>query len=557
MPKPASKNSAGRRRSSKSHVRSAAQGAESPPSATGDAVASSVDAKVSGRYIAALLAILLLAAGVRSFGIDRNGLWLDEVWTLALTAGNDFEAGLPINTIIEPPASRVTGLADAVPWWRVAGEMGTHVTHPPLYYVLLRIWREAFGEGDIAARMMSVFFSLVAVLLVYDVGRLLFGRSAGLWAALLMAIAPPQVLFAQEARNYTIQLALALAAASALLRIERAGASWPGLLGLCAALLALVMSHYFALGAAIALAIYAAVNLRGRTRWLALGAMAAAALLFLLIWGPAMWQQRQAFAVNAGYNAWLYDTAPGRPLRALADLMLIPARLLGVSGAPWLAIGYIAAAAYALPLLLWRRRRELLLPWLWLACILGVLLVLDVMRSSRHLEHVRYALLAGPGLYLLIAGMLAHLPRWQHIPPALATLVCIAALPAAWHEADLLAEDWRGAAAYIRANAQSGDVVVLSSESAVPYYSNIAYLGLSHYLGSMPGPFVLAQERPSPLLLAQLRQRSSGGRTIWLVTVPAELDPNAVLPGVAFRERGDFVPVVLIWRGAWASSPPP
>lgn len=555
MAKPAPTDSAGPG-SRKSPVRPDAQGAVSLPSRKSDAVDSSSDAERSRRYITGLLAILLIAAGVRIFGIDRNGLWLDELWTLALTAGRDFEAGLPINKIIEPPAPRVTGLDDAVPWWRVAGDMGTHVTHPPLYYVLLRIWREAFGEADISARMMSVFFSLAAVLLIYDVGRMLFGRSAGLWAALLMAIAPPQVLFAQEARNYTIQLAFALAAASALLRIERGGATWARLAGLSAALLALVMSHYFAVGAAIALAIYAAVSLRGRTRWLTLGAVAAAAVLFLLVWAPSMWQQRHAFAVNAGYNAWLYDTTPGRPLRALADVLLIPARLLGISGAPWLAIGYVAAAFYALPLLVWRRRRSLLLPWLWLAGTVGVLLALDLSRSSRHLEHVRYALLAGPALYLLIAGMLAHLPRWQHLPPALATLLCIAALPSAWHQADLLAEDWRGAATYIRANARSGDVIVLSSESAVPYYSNIAYLGLCHYLGEMPGPFVLAQQRPAPDLLAELRQRSAG-RTIWLVTVPADLDPNAVLPGASFRERGDFLPVVLIWRGAWTSPPAP
>jgi uncharacterized membrane protein len=106
--------------------------------------------------------------------------------------------------------------------------------------------------------------SLAAVALMFIVVRELSGETAALWAALLMALAGPQVQYAQEARNYAMLLVEGLGAAAALVLIERRGPTRWRELALVVCLLAMTLTHYFALGTILSLAIYAAVRLRGR-----------------------------------------------------------------------------------------------------------------------------------------------------------------------------------------------------------------------------------------------------------------------------------------------------
>ena len=98
--------------------------------------------------------------------------------------------------------------------------------------------------------------------------------------------------------------------------------TWRRLAGLCALTLALILSHYFALGAAIGLGLYALIRLRGSARWKTLGAMAASAVLFVLLWGRNMRIQGPKYRVGFQENFWLYDPEAGRAWRALLDAVL-------------------------------------------------------------------------------------------------------------------------------------------------------------------------------------------------------------------------------------------
>ena len=95
-------------------------------------------------------------------------------------------------------------------------------TTPPLYYSLLKLWVAFAGDGDVALRLFSAAASTATIPLVFLLGAELATPAAGLLAALLFALSPMQIYYAQEARGYAmLPLAFALALLG-LLRFLRA-----------------------------------------------------------------------------------------------------------------------------------------------------------------------------------------------------------------------------------------------------------------------------------------------------------------------------------------------
>ena len=126
-----------------------------------------------------IVASLLLAAAVCFPGLDARSLWFDEALSGMIAR-----------------LSTLQVLANA------AGS-----SHPPGYYLLLHLWYFA-GAGEFALRFPSTWFSLAAVALVARLGRDLANRRVARLAALGMALAPFQVYYAQEARMYSLAIAL-------------------------------------------------------------------------------------------------------------------------------------------------------------------------------------------------------------------------------------------------------------------------------------------------------------------------------------------------------------
>ncbi len=498
-----------------------------------------------------LLMVVALALGLRFYELDRRSAWLDEFWSLSNSAGKALETGQPRGVIIDPPPPSPTSLEGAGGWPEIRHAV-LETTHPPLYYVVLRFWREAFGESQIVGRGMSVFFSIVGLLLVYDVGRRIGGRTTALWAALLMAVAVPQIVNAQEIRSYTLQLALAMAAASAVVRIEQNGATLPRLAGLCAALLASILTHYFSAGFALGLFGYAMLRLKGPARWKTLAAFVAAGALFLVLWGPSMWEQRVEFGVSATFNNWLHDPEPGRHWRAVLDMLQIPMQLITPLDEQTASLVYLGGALYVLPLVLWRKRPDLQLPALLLIGSVGLLAVMDAARSSTHLALLRYSFVASPAVFLLLAGLLRPMGWPQHILPAVAALSCI--LPLRSHYEDTYV-DWRWPAGHLGLErfVRPGDVIIFASEGGPDYQAYTAFFGLTHYLEELPGPIVIAPTTLEPSVVRQLRAMD---RKIYLVTGVGYVDVANVLPGAKPEVRHNYLGTVDVWEISWEQEAP-
>lgn len=120
--------------------------------------------------------------------------------------------------------------------------------HPPLYYIMLKGWMAAFGEGEAAARLLSTLFSLGTVALAWVLGHRLFrdGRVAGV-AAFLTATLPLQIEYGQEARPYALMAFFAGLAFWAMWERRRGGKAYWSVLYAVSGATGMYLHYSFAL----------------------------------------------------------------------------------------------------------------------------------------------------------------------------------------------------------------------------------------------------------------------------------------------------------------------
>ncbi|MBN1583802.1 MAG: glycosyltransferase family 39 protein [Anaerolineae bacterium] len=116
------------------------------------------------------------------FHLGHLGIWLDESYSI------------------------YTAQQDALSFFQFMASM----EHPPLYFLLLRAVIEIAGPNALGFRFLSVISGLLGVVGTYLLAKRLFGLRLSLGAALLMAISPLHIWYAQEARMYELAFTLGL-----------------------------------------------------------------------------------------------------------------------------------------------------------------------------------------------------------------------------------------------------------------------------------------------------------------------------------------------------------
>ncbi|MEJ2212269.1 MAG: glycosyltransferase family 39 protein [Anaerolineae bacterium] len=357
----------------------------------------------------ALALIVLLALGLRLARLTFQPLWWDEGWSLYFAA------------------SDVPSLLD----------LTSVDIHPPLYYLLLRLWEALAGSGVVSVRLFSVLIGTAAVPLIYLLGRRMLGRRGGLLAALLLALSPFHVYYSQEVRMYGLVTLLGLAAfyfahrwASRPWATSR-GPGWGSLLGYALAAAAALYTQYYVafllLGLNLALALHwlrrrppAAMLRRRAAAWLA--AQAAVLLLFLpwLVYAAGRLATYVRFKVGVEADPSLGPLAYlGRHLAAFAW-----GHLAGLEG--WWWLGLLPLALLLAGLALWRLapgRESGTEPagdgradvWTWAGAVAGVALVcgflVNLALPFNPPRSERLLLLALPAFLLLVSGGLLALWR--------------------------------------------------------------------------------------------------------------------------------------------------
>ena len=375
-------------------------------------------ATMRGRFdvwAAAVVAVLLLGIFFRFGDLDSRLFWHDEVYTKFFTAGRsttDWQAVLYSGEVVTAGHvqdlqrhDRTTSLADTV-----RSLARDEPQNPPLYYLLARAHVRVFGDSVGALRGLSALCGLLALPAMFWLCLELFGQRRIAWAAvLLLAVSPYFVLFATEARGYTLWGVWILVSSAALLRALRRGGR--GAWALVTASVALSLYTAFASVWVVAgQVLFVIARDRGRllrASWAAAGAMAAAAVLFLP-WALVLSRHYEAFTAS---TAWSKTIVIPRP-QLLVELAVNASRPFVDVGDPqglmaWAAVlGCVLLAGTALARLAWEGSGGLVLATALVP--LALLLIPDLLLGGIRSLPARYLFPVWLGVLVAVAWWLAR-----------------------------------------------------------------------------------------------------------------------------------------------------
>ena len=255
-----------------------------------------------------IIVVLILGIFFRFVNVDRKVFWHDEVHTALRISGYDTpqtKAQIFTGQVIDIAA--IQKFQKINPDKNVVNTIISLATddphHPPLYYVLTRIWAQLFGDSVASLRIPSVIISLLVLPLAYWFCWELFHSSLVAWFAVsFFAISPFQVIYAQEAREYSLWIVMVLLVNIAFLRANRLNniSSW------VVYSLSLTASYYtaiFAIPVAIGQGIYTLIQNKFNPNRNILNHFIAG-LISVLLFSPWLWVIIKYKDIIDKGNAW-------------------------------------------------------------------------------------------------------------------------------------------------------------------------------------------------------------------------------------------------------------
>jgi len=445
-----------------------------------------LDAGRTGRELAIVGGLLLMAAAVRLYGLAGQSLWYDDYFGYCHVQESDLRAYLEA---FYSPTS-------------------VNAEHVPLYFLAEFAWGEAFGKSPEHLRWFSVLLNLLTLPFVYLLARRVFGVTAAVVAGGMLALSPFHVFYAQSLRPYmAVALLASISLYALVIALEKGRPMWWGIHVLCNLLL--LWTHLFSvfLLAAQGAALLTLLPRRWRTI-LAWGG--AHALLFL----PSLvWAFSQMSMPATAYDIFRKPSPVAVFFDIFADDALTISGLThaatpippGMSGA-W---GLIAArVGTGLECLLALATTAAVLGMAFMACnprdahgkrdrlllllavavlpaaALGVLSV--VWRPCMFPRYTTYSTLA---VYALMGGAVQMLPRRGLQAAACGLLVILLAYPLAIVSGRPVNTQWNEAAAHVAAHAGPGDPVLVGCPGGAQETGHEIFRG---YFPAERNPILLA-----------------------------------------------------------------
>lgn len=212
-----------------------------------------------------IVVLLVLGIFFRFANLDLKVYWEDEAFTSLRISG--YTESELIQQVFNGQEIKV---ADLQKYQRPNPEKSVFDTikglaieepqHTPLYFILVRFWVQLFGNSVAVTRSLSAVISLLILPCIYWLCRELFESPLTGWIAVgLIAVSPFHVVYAQEAREYSLWTMTIVLSSAVLLWAMRKKTklSW----GVYAATVALgLYSYLFSIFVAIGHGIYVFVS---------------------------------------------------------------------------------------------------------------------------------------------------------------------------------------------------------------------------------------------------------------------------------------------------------
>ncbi len=321
---------------------------------------------------------LALALGIVTafFRLDGHGLWGDEIWQALWARQQDL-----LETILR---------------FRAPPDF-------PLHFVLVQITTAA-GTDPLWVRLPSAVLGTLTVPLLYSIGKKNLDKITGIVAAILLAVSPFHVWFAQDARPYAALAFYSLLSLFFFIECLRKP-TWTNWLGLTIATTLNLYNHFFALmpilSEGVGMGVWLMANLYNRpgrriefarVPWRVPIAFVTAVVTAFL----------GALPLLPGYASFILARGPGEVEAPPFQLSIgFLTELFGMFGAGdgWSLVVYVLLGLIGLGAAARRRKLVALIGCIWLALPLLVLWL----AQPRHIFIPRYFLFQQP-VYLLFVG---------------------------------------------------------------------------------------------------------------------------------------------------------
>lgn len=185
---------------------------------------------MSKGLIIPLLLILTVGFFLRINNLSERSLWTDEFFTLFDSSGQGSDINNFLGSFSVSGQKKLMKAQDFKPFLKVNPKKNfKDVTmslletgaHPPLYSWIMHGWMNIFGDSALALRFFSLLMGLISIPLIFYTGIYLFSKKAAIFSAFFVAINAFSVRYSQEARSYSLIMALILVSCIFLLRFEK------------------------------------------------------------------------------------------------------------------------------------------------------------------------------------------------------------------------------------------------------------------------------------------------------------------------------------------------
>jgi len=384
--------------------------------------------------------IVLLGLLLRIYDLGRESLWVDEVASYGFSK-------LAVSQFFK---------ADY-----------TDYTLPPLYYIILHMWTNIFGNSEFLMRLPSAFFGIVSIYLIYKVAGQIFDDEVGLLSSLFLALSVFHINYSQEARMYSLMTVLVLLSYYFFLKLV-AEYNINNSVGYITATTLLIYTHYYGFFTILAQNIYVGILLLKSKDKSKIDVRKWISLQFLLILLYLPWITALIEGVNKIQGGfWI----PEPNLLELVKTFYI------FSGSSLLILLFSISSLFAifkiqrLNLNVSKDSKQyLLLTWL----LSPIIIPLIISKFTQPFYHFKYTIAASLAFYILVAAGVKNL-RSRNIKLIVISLIVLFSLMnVAGYYSEINKERWRNAANLIDSNAQAGDLLLFNAgntRGSYDYYS--------------------------------------------------------------------------------------
>lgn len=354
--------------------------------------------------------------------------------------------------------------------------------HPPLHYFVLRGWFKLFGFGVLQARLLSVLFGTLAVVLAYFFSKYLFDRRTALLSSWLLAVSQLAIMFSQEPRPYAQFYVLVLSTSYLFVRALREEREfyWWAFVG---SSIVMMYTDYFGVFVLAGLFLFALIY----KKWykIPLWRVVAGAAIGLAFYAP--WMTSGIFSVATNSPKTFGGTAQFSAVHSFTVLTALNSfnngKPAGLRESSPLWTFVVGGLLFSIPaaLCIWRlfvaktdgetsterRNREGVI-LTCLLCLLPLCFVMMLGFASHIPYNVRYVSFCTAPYYILVARGISELRS--------GALRCVLIVLMLVYSANALRanyfmrwkEDWNDAFAYVQSNLQEGDCGTFFPDYGIP-----------------------------------------------------------------------------------------